>query len=155
MVRSCQSHPPWESTSLSPKDLASPPTVKRRCTTVEQLPSTAHPWEELLSAGAPGQTLPGRRKWATTMVQSCQSCMHLGSPPLLQNDPASTAHPQETPHCLKEGRPTSLALGNINSSARANPAWPQGVYLHHKKENNKQDEDVQKLYPVKATGELT
>ena len=43
----------------------------------------------------------------------------------------------------------------LHSSARANTAQPQGVQLHHEKENNKQDEEAQKLFPVKPIRELT
>ena len=43
----------------------------------------------------------------------------------------------------------------FQSSAKENPAWPQAVQLHQEKENNKQDEEVEKPPPVKLTGELT
>ena len=38
---------------------------------------------------------------------------------------------------------------------RVSPAQPRGVHLHHEKEKHKQDEEVQKPFPVKGAGELT
>ena len=109
-VRSCQSCLPWGSALLPPSHPASP----------------AHPWEALCSCRAavqhhppPGRALQPRgaraspaqpQKVCLHHVRTCQSCLSSGSPPLLQSDPYSPAHCQETTCCLKEGWPTPPAL---------------------------------------------
>ena len=90
---------------------------------MEQLQSTARPLEELCSPEVLGKALPGHRKSASIVVQTCQSCLPSRNDPLLQRRPGNIANPRET----------------LYSSARANPARPWGVHFHHEKENNKQE----------------
>ena len=77
------------------------PTLRRCC---------AHTLEELHSPETPEQYLHGHGKSASILVQSCQSHVPLGRPPLLKSDPASPAHPWEMPCSLKEDLPTLPAL---------------------------------------------
>ena len=49
-------------------------------------------------------------------MQTCQHCLPLGSPPLLQRHPASPAHTWEAPCCLKENQPTLPALGKHSTA---------------------------------------
>ena len=122
------------------------PALGRCCTSMELLPSTTCPMEELC-----GLDVLGPPSWCRPTSPACPwevlLCFRvtllapptLGNAPLPQKRPINTANPRETLH----------------SSVRANPAQPWGVHLHHKKENNKQDEEAQKPFPVKPTGELT
>lgn len=132
------------------------PALGRCCTPMEQLPITACPLEELHSPEMPEQALPSTGRlppsWcgpaSPTFPQEVLLCFTvtlLAPPPpsgnalLPQRRPANTASPWETLH----------------SNARANTARPRRVHLHQEKENNKQDEEAQKPFPVKPTGELT
>ena len=72
------------------------------CNPEEQLTSTTSPLEEPHSPVTPEKSLPSHMKSASIAVQTSQSCLPSGSPPLLQRDPVSPAHPQEKPCCLKE-----------------------------------------------------
>ena len=83
---------------------------------MEQLLRTAHPLEDLHSPKTPEQALPGQGKSKSIEAQICQSCLPSESPPLLQSDPASHTHPQETPRCFKEYQPTSPALGKHSTA---------------------------------------
>ena len=111
----------------------SAPALGRCCTPAEQLPSTAPHPEELRGPEMPEQTLPGYGKSASIEVQTCQSHLPSGSPPLLQSDPASPAHPHEMPHCLKEGEPTAPALGKHSTAVPGQTLPSHGEYTSPKK----------------------
>uniref|UniRef100_A0A4X1U9I8 L1 transposable element RRM domain-containing protein n=1 Tax=Sus scrofa TaxID=9823 RepID=A0A4X1U9I8_PIG len=68
------------------------------------------------------------RKSSFALERPCQSCPTPRKATLPQRRPTNNTSPGETFH----------------NSAKANPAWPQGVQLHQEKENNKQDEEAEK-----------
>ena len=82
--------PGEEPLGFSAAQLAAPTLgVGRCCTLVEQLPSTTSRLEEPHSPKTPEQALLGHVKSASISVQTSQSCLPSGSPPLLQPCPPS------------------------------------------------------------------
>ena len=103
-------HPGEEPLGFSVAQLASS-NLGWWCTPVELLPSTTSPLEEPHIPETPEEALPGYVKSASIAVRTSQSCLHSGSPSLLQRDPVSPVHPLEKPHCLTEDQPTTPVLG--------------------------------------------
>ena len=112
---------------------------------------------ELQSPGAPGKDLPSHGKCTHTTACTFQSCPCSGSAPLPQSKPivptslvkCCTSDEKYSQHCTLFGRALQTR------SARASPVQPQRVHLHDEKEKHEQDEEAQKLLPLKPTGELT
>ena len=125
-----------EPLGFSVAQLATPALVGGR-TPVEQLSSTASPLEDPHSPETPEQALPGCEKSASIVVQTSQSCLPSGSPPLLQRDPVSPAHPQEKPHCLKEDGPTTPALGKHSTTVPRQTVSGHGEHNSTKKKKTK------------------
>ena len=65
---------------------------------MEQCPSTASPLEELCSPKTPEQALPGHRRSAYIVGQSCQFQLPWGSAPLSPISPAICSRPWEVLH---------------------------------------------------------
>ena len=73
------------------------------------------------------QTLPSHVKSTSTTVRTSQSCLPSGSPPLLQRDPVSHAHPQEKSRCLKD-QPTTPVLGKHSTAVPRQTLPGHGEY---------------------------
>ena len=114
-----------ESLGFSAAQLAAP-TLGGCCTPLEQLTSTTSPPEEPNSPVTPEQALPSCVKSASIAMQTSQSYLPSGSPPLLQRDPVSPAHPQENPCCLKEDDQQSQPPGNISQQCQGKPCPATG-----------------------------
>ena len=94
-----------------------PPSLRKHCIPAKQASQHFPPLGQALQGRSARASLARQGKCATTMEQSCQSLPPYRSPPMLQSDPASPAHTQETPCCLREGQPTLPALRKHSTAA--------------------------------------
>ena len=109
------------------------PTLRGCNTSAEQLPSTSSCLEEPHSPKTPEQALPGHVKSASISVQTSQSCLPSGSPPLLQRDLVSPAQPHKKSLCLKEDQPTMPALWKHSIAVPRQTVPSHGEYNSTKK----------------------